>query len=90
MNRHRLKTNVKTDGCHGKSEGLKNENMRIVEQTFILELTPEEYENWVPLINWYIKDKQDQGFNRSTESKPRFQFDANYNRYYTRLKFDRP
>lgn len=61
------------------------------EKTVVLSMNPEEYERRSKLIaNYILNQKLDENW-ISTERKHlhRCSFDANYNRYYVKLKFEK-
>lgn len=62
-----------------------------VEKTVILALSPEQYEKRIAFISDYILSQYRSGEWISTERKhlKRYQFDANYNLYYVKLKFNK-
>ena len=63
------------------------------EKTVVLSLSPEEYENRLKKVaNYILNQKLDENW-IFTENQPislkRYKFDANYNRYYVKLKFEK-
>lgn len=65
--------------------------MREEEKTVVLSLRPEEYENRASVIADYILHQYRSGTWISTERRhlKRYQFDANNNSYYIKLKFEK-
>jgi hypothetical protein len=63
------------------------------EKIVVLSLSPEEHENRLRKVaNYILNQKLEEGW-IFTEKQPlslkRYQFDANYNRYYIKLKFEK-
>lgn len=65
--------------------------MSELEKTVVLVLDPAEYENRAKILADYILSQNRSGNWISTERKhlKRFQSDANYDRYYIKLKFEK-
>lgn len=64
--------------------------MREQEKTVLLSLTPEEYERRSKLVaNYILNQHLDENWISTERKHVRGRFDANYNLYYIKLKFEK-